>query len=112
MVRFWELSKERFGLEGVVLGSARHLVRNGRETMTKRMFKGALASAIFLLSSLSYGEDRAASATALEKEVARLERALITHPKEGALQRSALRRALETARSDLAQARKKEKRPE
>jgi hypothetical protein len=76
------------------------------------MFKGALASAIFLLSSLSYGEDRAASATALEKEVARLERALITHPKEGALQRSALRRALETARSDLAQARKKEKRPE
>ena len=80
--------------------------------MTKKMFEGALASAIFLLSSLSYGEDRAVSATALEKEVARLERALITHPKEGALQRSALRRALETARSDLAQARKKEKRPE
>ena len=80
--------------------------------MTKKMLEGALASAIFLFSSVSYGEDRAASATALEKEVARLERALITHPKEGALQRSALRRALETARSDLAHARKKEKRPE
>jgi hypothetical protein len=80
--------------------------------MAKKMFEGALAFAIFLIGSVSYGEDRAAPATALEKEVARLERALVTHPKEGALQRSALRRALEAARADLAQARGKEKRPE
>lgn len=112
MVRFRELSKDRFGLEEVVLGSARHLSRNGRETMTKKFLGGALAFAIFLSSPVSYGEDRPESAGDLEKEVARLERALITHPKEGAVQRSALRRALETARADLAQARGKEKRPE
>jgi hypothetical protein len=80
--------------------------------MTKKFLGGALAFAIFLSSPVSYGEDRPGSAVDLEKEVARLERALITHPKEGAVQRSALRRALETARADLAQARIKEKRPE
>ena len=80
--------------------------------MTKKFLGGALAFAIYLSSPVSYGEDRPVSAGALEKEVARLERALITHPKEGAVQRSALRRALETARGDLAQARGKEKRPE
>ena len=80
--------------------------------MAKKMFEGALALAVLMHRSVSYGEDRAAPATALEKEVARLERALVSHPKEGALQRSALRQALETARADLAQARGKEKRPE
>jgi len=40
--------------------------------MAKKMFEGALACAIFLIGSVSYGEDRAAPATALEKEVARL----------------------------------------
>jgi hypothetical protein len=71
-----------------------------------------LVFAIILLSSLVYGEERPGPERDLEKEVARLERALITHPKEGAVQRSALRRALETARADLAQTRAKEKRPE
>ena len=80
--------------------------------MTKKFPGGALAFAIFLSGSVSYGEERPGSAGDLEKEVARLKRALITHPKEGAVQRSALRRALETARADLAQARRKEKRPE
>ena len=36
--------------------------------MAKKMFEGALAFAIFLIGSVSYGEDRAAPATALEKE--------------------------------------------
>ena len=80
--------------------------------MTKKVLKGALVFSALLTSSMSYGEERPASERSLEKEVARLERALITHPKEGAVQRSALRRALETARADLAQARRKEKRPE
>ena len=80
--------------------------------MKKTAVGSALAVAVMLLSSWSYVEERPVSARSLEKEVARLERALITHPKEGAVQRSALRRALETARSDLAQTRKKEKRPE
>jgi hypothetical protein len=47
----------------------------------------------------------------LEKEVTRLERALLTHPKEGALKRTALRKALEAARRDLEAVRKNEKRP-
>jgi uncharacterized membrane protein YccC len=80
--------------------------------MKKTAVGSALAVAVMLVSSWSYGEERTVSERSLEKEVARLERALITHPKEGAVQRTALRRALETARSDLAQARKKEKRPE
>jgi hypothetical protein len=80
--------------------------------MQKTALGSALAVSIMILSSVSYGEERPASGMDLEKKVARLERALITHPKEGALQRSALRRALETARADLANVRKKEKRPE
>ena len=80
--------------------------------MGNKAVGNGLIVAIILLSSLSYGEERPGSARDLEKEVARLERALITHPKEGAVQRSALRRALEKARADLAQARRKEKRPE
>jgi hypothetical protein len=80
--------------------------------MGNKAVGNGLIVALILLSSLSYGEERPGSARDLEKEVARLERALITHPKEGAVQRSALRRALETARADLAQARGKEKRPE
>ena len=80
--------------------------------MGNKAVGNGLIVAIILLSSLSYGEERPGSARDLEKEVARLEHALITHPKEGAVQRSALRRALETARADLAQARRKEKRPE
>ena len=80
--------------------------------MGNKAVGNGLIVALILLSSLSYGEERPGSARDLEKEVARLERALITHPKEGAVQRSALRRTLETARADLTQARGKEKRPE
>jgi hypothetical protein len=79
--------------------------------MAKKMLKGALVFSALFDNSVSYGEERPASARSLEKEVARLERALLTPPKEGALQRTALRRALESARGDLAQARRKEKRP-
>ena len=80
--------------------------------MRKTALGGALTATILLSSSWSYGEERPVSGRDLEKEVARLERALITHPKEGAPQRTALRQALETARADLEQARGKEKRPE
>lgn len=80
--------------------------------MINSWMKGALGFCILISGSITYASERGASAEALEREVARLERALVTHPKEGALQRTELRRALSAARADLAQARSEEKRPE
>lgn len=73
--------------------------------------KGVLGIGILSLGSMVYASEGAPTADALEKEVTRLERALLTHPKEGALKRTALRKALEAARRDLEAAGKNEKRP-
>ena len=79
--------------------------------MSRSWIKGVLGFGVLSVGSMVYASEGTASAVALEKEVTRLERALVTHPKEGALKRTALRKALEAARRDLEAARKNEKRP-